>query len=64
MNILIENGIILPMAKSATEPPYYKGSIGIEGELIAFACPGNGQAAEFLEKHKDDCIRIMLQARW
>ena len=58
MNILIENGIILPMAKSATEPPYYKGSIGIEGELIAFACPGNGQAAEFLEKHKDDCIRI------
>lgn len=58
MNILIENGIILPMAKTAAEAPYYKGSIGIEGELIAFADPGNGQAQEFLEKHKDDCIRI------
>ena len=58
MNILIENGIILPMTASADEKTYFNGYIGIEGEHIAFVSQDAREAAHFLTSHKNDCARI------
>ena len=57
MDILIENGIILPMTSSTEENAYFKGSVGIEGERIAFVSSEPGKAQGFLSSHKD-CTRI------
>ena len=58
MNILINNGIILPMNASNEEKPYFKGYVGIEGERIAFVSSNQDEAKAFLASHKDDCISI------
>ena len=58
MNILIENGIILPMTGSDCDKPYYKGYLGIEGERITFVSGSYDKAKEFLANHKDDCTLI------
>lgn len=57
MNILIENGIILPMTSSNEENSYFKGSVGIEGERISLVSADPQQAQDFLASHKD-CTRI------
>ena len=57
MDILIEKGIILPMTSSTEENAYFKGSVGIEGERIAFVSAEPGKAQEFLASHKE-CTRI------
>ena len=57
MDILIENGIILPMTSSTEENAYFKGSVGIEGERIAFVSSEPGKTQDFLASHKD-CTRI------
>lgn len=63
MNILIENGIILPMTISDTDKPYFNGFIGIEGERITFVGADSGQATDFIARHKNDCTRIDAQGK-
>ena len=58
MNILINNGIILPMNASNEDKPYFNGYVGIEGERIAFVSSNPDEAKAFLAKHKDDCTQI------
>ena len=58
MNILICNGIILPMNAGNGERPYYNGYLGIEGERIAFVSADSRQAEDFAERHSGDCRRI------
>ena len=58
MNILINNGIILPMNASNEEKPYFNGYVGIEGERIAFVSSNQDEAKAFIAKHKDDCTQI------
>lgn len=58
MNILINNGIILPMNASNEDKPYFNGYVGIEGERIAFVSSNQDEAKTFLAKHKDDCTQI------
>lgn len=53
MNILISNGIILPMNTPAGQEPYFKGYVGIEDERIAFVSPQQSIAYEFKAKHPD-----------
>lgn len=53
MNILISNGIILPMNTPAGQEPYFKGYVGIEDERIAFVSPQQSIADEFKAKHPD-----------
>ena len=57
MNILISNGIILPMNAREGQELYFKGNIGIEGERIAFVSADHEQAYDFLAKHAD-CRQI------
>lgn len=63
MNILIENGIILPMTISGTDKPYFNGFIGIEGERITFVGADSRQATDFIARHKNDCTRIDAQGK-
>lgn len=58
MNILINNGIILPMNASNEDKPYFNGYVGIKGERIAFVSSNPDEAKAFLAKHKDDCTQI------
>ncbi len=58
MNILINNGIILPMNASNEDKPYFNGYVGIEGERIAFVSSNPDEAKAFFAKHKDDCTQI------
>ena len=58
MNILINNGIILPMTASEGQELYFKGYIGIEGERIAFVSKDKDAAQDFYTKHAHDCIQI------
>lgn len=57
MNILINNGIILPMNASNEEQPYFKGYVGIEGERIAFVSSDREKAKAFYLSH-DNCLRM------
>jgi len=61
MNILIKNGIILPMNAPEGSALYYKGYIGIEGERISFVSPDSSMATQFLAKHGTDCTQIDAQ---
>ena len=58
MNILISNGIILPMNVPDGGKLYFNGHIGIEGERIAFVSADNGDAEVFLKRHQNDCTQI------
>ena len=58
MNILINNGIILPMNASNEDKPYFNGYVGIEGERIAFVSSNPDEAKACIAKHKDDCTQI------
>ena len=53
MNILISNGIILPMNAPEDQNLFFKGHIGIEDERIVFVSKDNTQASEFLAKHAE-----------
>lgn len=57
MNILIENGTVLPMNLNG-DNLYFKANVGIEGEKIAFVSDEKSANCEFLSRHKDDCRRI------
>ena len=58
MNILISNGIILPMNATEGGELYFNGYLGIEGERIAFVSADSRKAEEFTVRHKDDCKLI------
>ena len=58
MNILIENGIILPMTSSTEENSYFKGAVGIEGERISFVSDDTRTVQDFLNRHGQDVTRI------
>lgn len=53
MNILICNGIIVPMSASKGDELYYKGYVGIEGERISFVSADESKAKEFAASHPD-----------
>ena len=58
MNILISNGIILPMNAKDGEELYFNGYVGIEGERIAFVSADSQQAGDFTSSHSGDCMEI------
>ena len=58
MNILISNGIILPMTATDGSNAYFKGYVGIENERIGFVSADSLQAEEFMAKHSGDCTQI------
>ena len=53
MNILISNGIILPMNAPEGDQMYFKGYLGIEEEKIAFVSADPQKVQEFVQKHPD-----------
>lgn len=53
MNILISNGIIVPMSASKGDKLYFKGYVGIEGERVSFVSADESKAKEFAEGHPD-----------
>ena len=53
MNILINDGIILPMNASEGSDLYFKGYVGIEGERIAFVSSDKKDASDFAASHPD-----------
>ena len=53
MNILINNGIILPMTVSESNNLYFNGYVGIEGEKIAFVSSDKNKASDFAASHPD-----------
>ena len=53
MNILISNGIILPMNAPEGDQMYFKGYLGIEEERIAFVSADPQKVQEFVRKHPD-----------
>ena len=53
MNILINNGIILPMTVSEGDNLYFKGYIGIEDEKISLVSSDKKDALEFAARHPD-----------
>ena len=53
MNILISNGIILPMNANDGDELYFKGYIGIEDEKIALVSKDETQAKAFVASHRD-----------
>ena len=53
MNILISNGIILPMTATKGDNLYFKGYVAVEGERIAFVSSDQAKAKEFLASHTD-----------
>ena len=58
MNILINNGIILPMNASGGNDLYFKGYVGIEGDRIAFVSKDKEDAREFYARHAPHCMRM------
>ena len=58
MNILINNGIILPMNIPEGNYTYFKGYVGIEGERISFVSKDKAKAKEFFDSHAGDCMRM------
>ena len=58
MNILINNGIILPMNIPEGNNTYFKGYVGIEGERISFVSKDKAKAKEFFDSHAGDCMRM------
>ena len=58
MNILINNGIILPMNASGGNDLYFKGYVGIEGERIAFVSKDKEDARKFYARHAPHCMRM------
>ena len=58
MNILISNGILLPMNASGDDGLYFKGYVGIEGERIAFVSKDKTPARDFYARHASDCMQI------
>ena len=58
MNILISNGIILPMTATDGSNAYFKGYVGIENERIGFVSADSLQAEEFMAKYSGDCTQI------
>ena len=63
MNILISNGIILPMNVREGQETYFKGFVGIEGERIAFVSKDHAKADEFACAHKGDLTEIEAAGR-
>lgn len=58
MDILIENGILIPMNIACHESTlYFKGYLGIENERISFISHDKKDADEFVALHSD-CYRI------
>ena len=55
MNILITNGIILPMNVADDSPKYFTGYLAIEGNRIAFVSSNKADADNFLASHKENC---------
>ena len=53
MNILINNGIILPMTASEGDNLYFTGYVGIENSKIAFVSSDKDMATEFAASHPD-----------
>jgi len=53
MDILISNGIILPMTASNGNNLYFKGYVGIEGERIAFVSADEELSKNFAKTHPD-----------
>ena len=53
MDILINNGIILPMNASNGSDLYFEGFLGIEGEKISFVSSDKKKALEFATSHPD-----------
>ena len=53
MNILINDGIILPMNAPEGGDLYFKGYVGIEGERIAFVSSNKKDASDFAASHPD-----------
>lgn len=53
MDILISNGIILPMTASNGNNLYFKGYVGIEGERIAFVSAYEELSKNFAKTHPD-----------
>ena len=53
MNILIKNGIILPMNASDGQKPYFEGYIGINEDRIALVTSDKSQAKNFLAENPD-----------
>ena len=53
MNILIKNGIILPMNAPESGNLYFQGNVGIEGERIAFVSSDEKIASDFKASHPD-----------
>ena len=58
MNILINNGTILPMNITDGRKPYFIGYVGIEGERIAFVSDDINQAHQFMTRHNGNCTQI------
>ena len=53
MNILINDGIIVPMTASEGDILYFKGYVGIEGEKISFVSSDRKDALNFIASHPD-----------
>lgn len=53
MNILISNGIILPMNAPEDSNLYFQGYVGIEDERIAFVSSDKKAASDFAASHPD-----------
>lgn len=53
MNILINNGIILPMTASEGDNLYFNGYVGIENGKIEFVSSDKSKASEFAASHPD-----------
>lgn len=53
MDILINDGIILPMTASNSDNLYFQGYLGIEGEKISFVSSDKNKALEFMANHPD-----------
>lgn len=56
-NILIRDAVVVPMC-GAENKKYFRGSIGIEGNLIAFVDGGDECAEEFRKRHAGDLQEI------
>ena len=63
MNILISNGIILPMNVREGQEMYFKGFVGIEDERIAFVSKDRTKADEFVAAHNGDITQIDADGR-
>lgn len=53
MNLLLKNCTVVPMTARAGEALWFEGSVGIEGNRIAFASSDASAADDFLRRHPD-----------